>query len=500
MYQLLLTKEDVLPEQIEGNQFLDQNDSDLPNIKEEQDDLWSEDEEKPQSSQFHQSQTGESTEVELLASNSTEHTTMTVETDGENCGESQAARNPRPWSHFQPQTDDMQQVMIKEEFFPEQQEDIKKEQEKLWISQQAQQLHELEDADIMKYPFTVDPVKSEDDEKPQSSQVHQSQSDESTEAVHGASSSTVQRTLTAQDEEEYGGPQPACSSRAYNHLQPDTMGRSSDSSETETDDSCEWKETRDLYSGLNCQTKSNVSKQHKGMQASEKAYSCPECGKRFGYKRSLITHLRIHSEEKSFGCSDCGKRFGQKSNLISHMKIHTGEKTFGCSECGKKFRQRGELMTHMRVHTGEKPFHCSDCGKTFGQKGNLLLHMRIHTGEKTFGCSECGKRFGRKDNLITHMRIHTGEKPFGCSNCGKRFGQKGNLFSHMRIHTGEKSFVCSECGKRFRQKVDLMTHMRIHTGEKPFGCSDCCKRFGHKNNLIKHMKIHAGHKEGKVEK
>ncbi|XP_034049314.1 zinc finger protein 181-like, partial [Thalassophryne amazonica] len=385
MQPLLVIKEETLPEHQEWSLSVDQED-----IKEEEK-LWisqqgeqlqqleeadltkfgftvkSEDnDEKPESSQLHQSRSDESTEAEPVASSSSVHRTLTTEADGENDGGPQPASKSGPNSHLQPgisgrssdssgtetddsydwkQTRECQQkerqasrklfscfdqskrqkqkgtlkkhmiiqtgqkvfvcsecgqrfghksslnrhmiihtgekpfvctkcgqrfgqksylnrhmiihtdmqplLVIKEETLPEHQEwslsvdqeDIK-EEEKLWISQQGEQLQQLEEADLTKFGFTV---KSEDnDEKPESSQLHQSRSDESTEAEPVASSSSVHRTLTTEaDGEDDGGPQPASKSGPNSHLQPDISGRSSDSSGTETDDSYDWKQTRE---------------------------------------------------------------------------------------------------------------------------------------------------------------------------------------------------------------------------------------------------------------
>ncbi|XP_034029857.1 gastrula zinc finger protein XlCGF57.1-like [Thalassophryne amazonica] len=491
-----MSNKDVLPDQQAENPYVAPKDSEPPNIKEEQEDLWSEDEEKPQSLEGH----------------------------GENCGGSQPARDSSPRPHLHPPADDMQPLLlIKEEILPEQQEwnlnvhqeDIKDEKQK----RPGQQLHQMEKADIVKMPFTAAvPVKSENDEKPRS-RVHQSQSDDSRNAEPVASSSMVHRTLTAQtDGEDYGGLQRASTSDSYCRLHSDASGQSSDGSET--DDSCDWKQTGELHSGFNCKKNCSVTVHHSrgnttktqfhlseeacgqmnnlqqntGKKASKTPFSCPVCEKKFGLKGSLITHARTHTGEKPFGCSVCSKRFGRKSILITHMRIHTGEKPFGCSECGKTFGKNGSLITHMRVHTGEKPFGCAECGKTFGHNSDLNKHMRIHTGQKPFGCPECGQRFGRNGNLITHMRVHTGEKPFSCPECDKRFGQKGHLITHIRVHKGEKPYACSECSKRFGGRSHLVTHMRIHTGEKPFHCSECGKRFGQKGNLMTHMRMHKGQK------
>ncbi|KAF1371939.1 hypothetical protein PFLUV_G00275580 [Perca fluviatilis] len=114
---------------------------------------------------------------------------------------------------------------------------IKEEQEELPMSQEGEQLQGLEEADITKIPFTPVPVKSEDDKKnPQFSQLHQIQTEE---------------LKTEADGEDCGGPEPAMNSDPDTHLQPDTDDKTGDSSEPETDDIADWKETREPPSGLN---------------------------------------------------------------------------------------------------------------------------------------------------------------------------------------------------------------------------------------------------------
>ncbi|XP_045914749.1 zinc finger protein 436-like isoform X1 [Micropterus dolomieu] len=603
--QLLVSKEEVLPEQQQWSPRLDQEDPpELPHIKGEQEERWNsqegeqlpgleeaeitkfpftpvpvkseeDGEEKPQSSQLHQSQTEEDIDAEHLE----------TETAGEDCGGPEPARNfnqdsplqlythdntslspgpetddscdweetrePQPGlnplqnnevpvsdqecntgetsvsssecaarfgnkghlqNHNGTQTDVQQLLVSKEEVLPEHQllwspkldqEDppemprVKEEQEELWTSQEGEQLPGLEEADITKFPFTPVPVKTEEDgeEKPQSSKLHQSQTE---------------------------GPEPARNFNPDSPLQPGTDDQTSLSSESETDDSCDWEETREPQPGLNplqnnevpvsdqeCNTgETSVSssecaarfghkehlQNHNGTQTGVKPFICSVCGKRFTRKTHLRQHSKVHTGEKPFSCSVCGKRFTRKAHLRQHSTVHTGEKPFSCSVCGKRFTEKGTLRQHSKVHTGEKPFSCSVCGKRFTQKGTLRRHSTVHTGERPFSCAVCGKRFTRKAHLRLHSTVHTGEKPFSCSVCGKRFTEKGTLRQHSKVHTGEKPFSCLVCGKRFIQKAHLGLHSKVHTGERPFSCSVCGKRFTEKGNLRRHFKVHTGEK------
>ena len=223
---------------------------------------------------------------------------------------------------------------------------IKEEQEELWTSQEGEQLQGLEEADITKFPFTPVSVKSEEDdeEEPQSSQFHQRQ---------------TEQMETEADGEDCGGPEPARNSDPDRHPEPDTVDKTGDSSEPETEHSDDWKETREPQSGLNCLNNYEVPVSDSRCSAGEKPFNCPECGKRFGTKRYLKLHMIIHTGEKPFSCSVCDKTFMQSYYLKRHMRIHTGEKPFSCSVCDTTFIQSYNLKIHMRSHTGEKPFNCS---------------------------------------------------------------------------------------------------------------------------------------------
>uniref|UniRef100_A0A671X8L2 Oocyte zinc finger protein XlCOF6-like n=1 Tax=Sparus aurata TaxID=8175 RepID=A0A671X8L2_SPAAU len=457
-------------------------------------------EEKPQLSELHQSQTEDNREAKPPASSST--TQIKTETEPNREADSHPQLNTDEDASDCSVTDvssvfpsDVQQLfVIKEEVSPEwcpsqEQTDVeplhmKEEQEEHWISQKGEQLVGLKETDMSRFPSTAVPVKSEnDEEKPQLSELHQSQTEDNREAEPPASSSTTQ--IKSETDEEYSGGSEPTRNREPDSHQLNTDEDASDCSVTDVS-SGEWQdsgpetkesdsgseETRVPQSGLNALKHLETPVSDVGCNAGErvlkgdKLFSCDVCGKRFTVLGSLRTHTRVHTGVKPFSCDVCRKRFTQQGHLKKHMRVHTGEKPFDCVVCGKRFGDRQSLKRHTRVHTGEKPFDCVVCGKRFGERQSLRGHMSSHTGEKPFVCGVCGNRFILQGNLKRHMRVHTGEKPFSCGDCGKSFAERANLIPHMRIHTGEKPFACDVCGRRFIQQGTLKSHMRVHTGEK----------------------------------
>ncbi|XP_073319762.1 uncharacterized protein [Pagrus major] len=318
-----------------------------------------------------------------------------------------AAFKPQVQLHRAVSTDVQQLSEGEEEDPPEQQErsssldqedppelpHIKEEQEELWTSQEGEQLGGLEEADIT--TFTPDPVKSEEDdeEKPQSSQLHQRQTEEIRDE---------ELWTTGVDGEDCGGPESARIFNPDSHLQPAHV-KISQYSEPETDDSYDWEETREHQSGSDALQNHEVSVSDVEYMTGTTLTNSYECATSFGHGGLL------QNQVSPFICSICGKRYPRKSSLGAHMRLHVEGKRFSCPVCKKGFQWRRDVVTHMRSHTGEKPFSCLVCGIRFARKEHLNRHSKVHTGEKPFSCSVCGKRFARNAHLRRHSTIHKGK-------------------------------------------------------------------------------------------
>ena len=111
------------------------------------------------------------------------------------------------------------------------------------------------------------------------------------------------------------------------------------------------------------------------------------------------TDGRHDDEPRPYWCNVCHKRFGRRRDLNIHERMHTGENPFQCTQCDKRFSSPYALGHHMNIHRAE--YKCTDCGRCRESSSQLARHRRSHSGEKPFECTVCGKRFTQVTLCVT---------------------------------------------------------------------------------------------------
>lgn len=71
----------------------------------------------------------------------------------------------------------------------------------------------------------------------------------------------------------------------------------------------------------------------------------PECGKSFGRKENVKSHVQTHLDDRQYRCKHCNKRFVRQHDLKRHANIHSGVKSYPCP-CGKPFARHDALTRH----------------------------------------------------------------------------------------------------------------------------------------------------------
>ena len=71
----------------------------------------------------------------------------------------------------------------------------------------------------------------------------------------------------------------------------------------------------------------------------------------------------------------CGRRFGRKENIKSHVQTHLGDRQYKCDHCSKCFVRGHDLKRHAKIHTGDKPYECL-CGNVFARHDALTRHRQ----------------------------------------------------------------------------------------------------------------------------
>ncbi|KAM7379009.1 hypothetical protein PAMP_004589 [Pampus punctatissimus] len=224
------------------------------------------------------------------------------------------------------------------------------------------------------------------------------------------------------------------------------------------------------------------------------------------YPEGLAPVIIQTSSKKTLKCPKCDKTFDRAGKYESHTRVHTGEKPFQCDICLQRYSTKSNLTVHKKKHASDAPFQkkehkCPFCNKLHASKKTLAKHVRRFHPEhiqefltkrkrKSEGwkCAICLKSFTRRPHLQEHMILHTQDRPFKCSFCDEHFKSRFARLKHQeKYHLGEKPYRCPECHQTFRIKKTLTKHMVIHSDARPFNCPHCSATFKRKDKLKYHV-------------
>lgn len=179
-------------------------------------------------------------------------------------------------------------------------------------------------------------------------------------------------------------------------------------------------------------------------QASDAASATPPATAKLSPRVASIENLNLDSRVHA-SITQTGVTTDEIESYISGPD--PADKMWVClhEECGRRFGRKENIKSHVQTHLGDRQYKCEDCGKCFVRGHDLKRHAKIHTGDKPYACS-CGNRFARHDALTRHRQ--RGMCDGGFTNVVRKVVKRGRPKKH-RPEMDERQ----EKAARTRQRV-----------------------------------------------
>ena len=253
----------------------------------------------------------------------------------------------------------------------------------------------------------------------------------------------------------------------------------------------------------------HLHRYHSVFQAKEERtlFLCRNCGKRFRFRESRLTH------ERACLAGKLKKKGNGKKSWLDRMReptpdVEQEEKpdSHVCSLCGKGYKSAICLENHMcREHGKAKRFTCTVEGCSFGTNvkdpfyDHLYSAHKINIGAKPIlQCKHCDYSTVRKHTFDKHQLTH-GQYDYNLKcvmeGCDKMFRQAKDMRSHYRTCHVDLSLKCQFCDSVFRTEMKLRTHEKVmHTHRvRNFKCAYCSHATVQRTNCRTHIKsVHRG--------
>lgn len=120
-------------------------------------------------------------------------------------------------------------------------------------------------------------------------------------------------------------------------------------------------------------------------------FSCNDCGLDMENFRGLKQHVQeTHDFDRYRVCCEVKLKI-QPQMLYDHIRWHLDKSAFTCKDCGKKFGSSDILRIHEKSHRPTPSLThviCEICGAVFLKASRLKMHLLIH---ETVKCPHCDK-------------------------------------------------------------------------------------------------------------
>ena len=197
--------------------------------------------------------------------------------------------------------------------------------------------------------------------------------------------------------------------------------------------------------------------------------TCTLCGREYPASH-MAYHMKAHENQKPYSCPICGKRFGYKNNMKSHLKLHAGIKPYQCSICGAKFTRGSTLRRHARRHG----ISAESVWDLFVKNGNVAQHSGITAG--TNGVMESPSSVSRhtpsRENRSTPEEIRTKKMDvsgFGDSSFNNMFSSPTSMSNatlnfFMNYHNHQAAVAAATFPSMFNTSIPSTSEVSPRMG------------------------------------